>query len=487
MNPRKVFKTFKKLQRPLGRDAEGRKEQVSYHFEGGGPRSWYFQTSSLVHGNHKDPTPYWWESYRSDLGKEVILENADDPEHAYVGYEGYVAPDAPNDIPIRVWDQQSSESYTKMYERVISQLTPYKQSWLMTFAEMSKTTALIADVAKKVRAFQKAIKRPDKALRILMDNGHALDTRVVTIGRKGRRHIGFYFSKAANTWLPVYYGVLPLISDAQNVFDAFIKKKMHDSFKRKFKVSAGTNISYYVDKEKSALVEGVCGWTFQGYAEVTSAIPFLANYMGLINPLEAINDKVPFSFVANWFLGYEKYLRAITDWEGLKVVGYMGEYRVGIKTRLAGGWYPDSTHAKFLKHSGTTIGAYYQRIPVNGPLERPDLQDYILTYGTLNPFNGRALRSLAAVALIAQRALPWLEKMDKAYKRDIRSLETWVRHNGGWRKAFNEDFRSQHVKVRHVRSLSTEDIDVYVPRKREHRAGYNLRKPINRTQPKGGQ
>lgn len=479
MNPKTVFKTLKKLQRRVSRDGErDGKLQYDLHRSEGTERSWFFQTAPLVTGNHKDPLPYWWESYRSDVGHVTIVDENAPPESNPVLFDEDIYPDAPNDVPIRYWDKYSAQAYTKLYEDVVGKITPYKQSWLMTFAEMSKTTALIVDVARKVRAFQKAIKHPDKALRILMESGHALDTRVVTIGRKRRRHVGFYFSKAANTWLPVYYGVLPLLSDAQNVFDAFIKEKMHQVFKHKISASAGTNVKYYDDETlESILYEGVCGWTFKGYAEVTSAIPFLANYMGLINPLEAINDKIPFSFVANWFLGYERYLRAITDWSGLKVVGYVAEYRVGTTKRLAGGYANSSFTERYLTHRGTSIGAYYQRIPVNGPLELPDLQSYISTYGTLNPFNGRALRSLAAIALIAQRALPWLEKMDKSFKRDLKSLETWVKGRGGWGKAFHETSASQHVKVRHVRSLSTEDIDVYVPRKREHRAGYDIRKP----------
>lgn len=478
MNPKRVFRAFKRLATPVLRE-NGWKEQTTFHYEGG-PRASYFRAGPFTEGNHKDPTYYEWESHRSDFGKYSIVwkpYSSTPWSEANVTEGAMEYPDAPNWTILDHDDMNVADgiAYTKMYERVISAMGTYRQSWLMTFAEMSKTTQLVADAASKIRQLQKVIKNPDAALRLLKEWGHALDTRVVVVGRRTRRHIGYYFSKAANTWLPVYYGVLPILNDLENAYDAFIRQKIHEGTSSTIRATAGSNVDW---EREASTYNGVCGWGFKGKAEVTSVVPYLANYMGLINPLEAINDKLPFSFVANWFLGYERYLRSLTDWSGVKVVGYLSNYRA-CERLLHDGQVDDYT--KYVGRHITIIGAKYKRIPVDGPLTPPNLMNYFQTYATINPFgNGRYLRSLAALALLAQRVLPWLEKQDKAFKQQYKDLDFYFRTRNGWRKGFKVQYENAHVHVRNVRSLSTNGKDVYIPRERKHRAGYELRKPVKR-------
>lgn len=126
----------------------------------------------------------------------------------------------------------------------------------------------------------------------------------------------------ANGWLYYSYGVSPLVSDIFSAIDV-IQKPLH--YEQKFRATASSNgklFEFYNAPgvtptiiRSSAKVRGVCGATIS----VNNPNLYVANQLGLTNPVQWINEAIPFSFVVDWFSNLSQVISSMTDYQGLTV------------------------------------------------------------------------------------------------------------------------------------------------------------------------
>lgn len=123
-----------------------------------------------------------------------------------------------------------------------------------------------------------------------------------------------------NNWLEYWFGWKPLIGDIHSAINQ-IQEPIRNH------VARGTGYNVWSSKyvPYGAYQIGYSHDRFIGasaQAEVAIANPnlWLANTLGLINPVSVLWELVPFSFVVDWFANVGQVLGSYTDLYGLKVV-----------------------------------------------------------------------------------------------------------------------------------------------------------------------
>lgn len=122
-----------------------------------------------------------------------------------------------------------------------------------------------------------------------------------------------------NMYLETVFGWVPLYEDAVNAYNTLVN---HDPTATVTHVSArGKAVEGYSAKFNQGLIVEQGQWTsrvtWSATARVANPNLWLANKMGLINPLVVAWDLVPWSFVANMFGNFNQMLNSITDHVGL--------------------------------------------------------------------------------------------------------------------------------------------------------------------------
>lgn len=125
-----------------------------------------------------------------------------------------------------------------------------------------------------------------------------------------------YAVNLANGWLMFSYGVKPLMDDIYNSADALQRpleeRKVKASGHAKGREAVSYPRSYDV---RSRNVKVFCS----AYVSVKNPNLWLANQMGLINPVQMVNEGIPFSFVADWFSNLSQFIQQFTDFVGLSI------------------------------------------------------------------------------------------------------------------------------------------------------------------------
>lgn len=127
--------------------------------------------------------------------------------------------------------------------------------------------------------------------------------------RYGRR-------KASDLFLEGVFGWLPLMSDIYQAYQ--VLSRAHPAF------NVGVRQS---DVYSSSILSGSAygvrqveyGVQVGGSGRISNPNIALLNDLGLINPLSVAWDKVPYSFVVNWFLPVGNFLNSLTDLVGYEV------------------------------------------------------------------------------------------------------------------------------------------------------------------------
>lgn len=134
--------------------------------------------------------------------------------------------------------------------------------------------------------------------------------KTVWVMPNGRRVV----KSLANKWLWYSYGVRPLVDDMYNAMDVLTREQPSGDriLGSGSAASQRTNGNGWTYSSKSSV---------QISANVRVANPnlWLANQLGLINPVQWINEAIPFSFVIDWFSNLSQIIDQMTDFVGLEV------------------------------------------------------------------------------------------------------------------------------------------------------------------------
>lgn len=153
-----------------------------------------------------------------------------------------------------------------------------------------------------VETVVKRRKRPDGTYRPPVKRSHY----VLPTGRRVAKN-------AAGTWLWYSYGVKPLIDDCYNAVDVL---QRHAPYTRVEGWGTGSSSDTLPGSVK---VENVVKAKFAANVRVKNPNLWLANQMGLVNPIQMVNEAIPFSFVVDWFSNLSDVISSMTDFVGLEI------------------------------------------------------------------------------------------------------------------------------------------------------------------------
>lgn len=330
-------------------------------------------------------------AYRRRLGT-VISKTASCTRGArYVG--AY-----PCTIPLvsdSVWNQTISQCYERFRSK-----TSDRSSLGVTLLELDQSMAMIAKRSIELFRFGRRLVRGD-----LLGAARELRLAVVPKGASARKSF-------ANNYLEYHFGWSPLVGDIYSSIDV-LQSPLKD-----FHVRAGSKApDQYMAIQPLRIVRSGASYPFPFYAEdeewrrlssigvkmgaevgVTNPNLWLANQLGLINPAVLVYEKIPFSFIADWFFNVEQFLSQSTDFYGLSM-------KNAWTTRHAKSF----VHYHHLQLYQNGSGVLLDWATVNdrctgGSLEIDRAEGLTLPSFGLRPFKVFGLRrSLAAVSLVTQQ------------------------------------------------------------------------------------
>jgi len=137
------------------------------------------------------------------------------------------------------------------------------------------------------------------------------------LASKAARKTLYYKKRSSALYLEGVFGWLPLMQDVHDAFETLSEAHRSSPVRAKNSIvystkSNSTNGRFTVQTELGAMVGA------QGRMHNPNLA--LLSDLGLINPLAVAWDKVPYSFVVNWFIPIGSYLNSLTD-----LVGYTTE------------------------------------------------------------------------------------------------------------------------------------------------------------------
>lgn len=160
--------------------------------------------------------------------------------------------------------------------------------------------------------------------------GAASELKMATVPKRASVKKSF-----ANNYLEFHFGWAPLINDVYSAIQVlqspinnyFIKAGASRnapflwSYRPKVVISRPTATyptSFYFYTEGYRTIYDV-GVRMGAEIAVNNSNLWLANQLGLVNPLVLVYEKIPFSFVADWFFNVEQFLSSGTDFYGLSM------------------------------------------------------------------------------------------------------------------------------------------------------------------------
>lgn len=194
----------------------------------------------------------------------------------------------------------------------------------VTFAERRETFGMITNSAKKL----------NKAAEQVLKNKHASACRTLGIpfrspyikhGRKSFRQ------SASDYWLAINYGWLPTISDMTGAMIAADKVR-HRNPTYISRVKDGFETVEYLTKDAiwppynsvwkfthRCTRDHMVSLKMEAWFKITSPTLKTADQLGLLNPGLVAWERVPFSFVVDWFIPVGDWIAQIPPLSGVKV------------------------------------------------------------------------------------------------------------------------------------------------------------------------
>jgi hypothetical protein len=229
----------------------------------------------------------------------------------------------------------------------------------VAYAERKETAELFENTIKRISSGVRAFRRNNSS-----DVWKSVKLEGTSITKNGRKR----WHKVPDHWLEMQYGWNPLMADVQGackelqhnltagqrLLATYDGKANYSYEKRWTKSGPFTQIGQHVtDKVKQSIAFGLT------YAQTNPLVSSLAR-LGITNPAEVIWERIPYSFVVDWFLpignwlsefdadlGFDFYAGSRT--EMTRVTGVGVPYAINEETDIQ--WYNDTTAYHFEGHS----------------------------------------------------------------------------------------------------------------------------------------
>lgn len=120
---------------------------------------------------------------------------------------------------------------------------------------------------------------------------------------------------AGNRWLWYSYGVKPVIEDLFNASEVFTREQPQTRVQGRGQSAVTERLSYGPEENRKIQVNCIVS----AFVRVKNPNLWLANQLGLLNPIQWFNEGVAFSFVIDWFSNWSQWLQQLTDFVGLEI------------------------------------------------------------------------------------------------------------------------------------------------------------------------
>jgi hypothetical protein len=283
----------------------------------------------VVTNRTKQPPPY---DIPTNFNKKLVSNFVKTGSLSYVTADQHFNVESLKDV-----SSKSQFAYNKAYERFVNELGDSSSFGATLTAERRETFGMITGFAAKAfLATRQASKGNFRGL--LKTLGMSPPTKVITRyyprnrRRKAVKLRQIYYKMpdgrlvlkgAASSWLLWSYGISPLMGDIQNATEVFIRElprgvpimgsaKEEINFFTGGKVLGGTYSRHdYKGTVKAKITARV---------EVTNYDLWLLNQLGAVNPVQWLNEAVPFSFVVDWASNWSSVINSLTDFIGLNIL-----------------------------------------------------------------------------------------------------------------------------------------------------------------------
>lgn len=196
----------------------------------------------------------------------------------------------------------------KAQSKLVSQIKSVDFNAGIAFAEAEKSVLLVTNTAKVIAGMIWRLRHGDfeDAVR-LFRSYHKLYSDFDPFHVQHPKDTVLEVSDISSAWLSLQYGWKPLLSDIYDGFRAFADATEQPRV-RSGRVSASRTTSVDVSQSPSYYAcRGPCKATVRYQYRMVEELP-LARSLGLLDPLSILWERVPFSFIVDWFLPIGSYL-----------------------------------------------------------------------------------------------------------------------------------------------------------------------------------
>lgn len=128
----------------------------------------------------------------------------------------------------------------------------------------------------------------------------------------GGKHVA---KSLGNKWLWYSYGVKPLVQDIYNGMDVLTRPAPEMKVSGSGSASGSQNVGGFY----STRYDFRSSVRISAYVRVSNPNLWLANQLGLLNPVQWFNEAISFSFVVDWFSNLSQVIMQMTDFAGLEI------------------------------------------------------------------------------------------------------------------------------------------------------------------------
>jgi len=243
---------------------------------------------------------YWYRNGRSRPASPYHLDSSRFTAGNGNAYNAAVVNTSSEAFPDR-----TSFAYAQAHDRFVNRLGP-KVQMAINALELGKTTEMVIKRLIQLRRLYTAVRRRD--FEGVISSIADPDGKAKSLSR---RHL---LSNPSGFWLEIQFGWKPILSDIYTATEILqtpfpisrirTRGKEQDSF-----LSFG-----WLPTNRSRMVQ------LSSLIRITNPNAFLANQLGVINPLTVAWDALPGSFIVDWFLPVNKFLNSFTAFVGIDLV-----------------------------------------------------------------------------------------------------------------------------------------------------------------------
>lgn len=193
-----------------------------------------------------------------------------------------------------------NKSYAKLRDKISD-----NASWGANLAEYNQSISMMTNRVKQIHAFTRSVRKLD------------FEGAARALGLRSKPSRVSPSRSVASNWLEYSFGWKPLLSDIHSSID-FLQTPI-----KTLNPKGSASDTWFINSNPTGYPKKVGSGTkkvSQG-CKVTISNPnlWLANSLGLVNPLTIAWEVIPFSFVIDWFVNVEQFLSSGTDLLGLTV------------------------------------------------------------------------------------------------------------------------------------------------------------------------